>query len=179
MRVKHRLQAYAYAGRNVSDPVGAAAKDILAKYDISGAVRAPKGTIGAVMPALQYLQANPEQLEIAQPNSSNPALAEMDRRDREYRAIRSQGFWVTNNDETGYVLKVPSEYPGQTRSVRGKDGQPVTVLLRDIMAGNYVGKTGPYASDVQKRQAVRDVGALGGAQKQWQADQGAYGWGAN
>lgn len=160
-----KLQAYAYANKGVSNYVEQAAKDLMDRYDISGSLRAPKGTIKAVRNALDALQANPSRLDIAALPSANTALTDGDRQSLTRKRIASEGQWVTNQDESGYVLTLPSLYPGHRTIVKDSQGHPLEVRLKDILAGRYT--EGYYYN--QERQQEN-------ATKAWAQDQQAYDW---
>jgi hypothetical protein len=125
-----KLLAYQYAMRGQSGATAAknaVAAIIDAKYDINGTYRTPKELTSTIKPAARGVVNNLTADDLA-PIGGNPSMTDQQRRAGLLSAVRSDGAWLNNADESGIVLTYMAQ--GRRQPVIGKDGQPIQILFK-------------------------------------------------
>ena len=109
-----------YAGQGIDGATAAkrAVDEIIGqKYDVSGSLRTPKGMMGQVQSAGDYMLSNLKQSDIA-PNNASLAQAR-------------NGTWATLPDGSGVALMAKSTQGGYV-PVRGANGSYISMKFNNL-----------------------------------------------
>ncbi|MCX5617601.1 hypothetical protein NQF86_02790 [Bombella sp. TMW 2.2543] len=134
-----KMQALGYMGKGMglNDALKQARKDIVdLKYDTSGYLRTQKGEMDTTQDALATFmsQLKPDDVSVKE----LPGVSEKLSNDQVLANARESGKWVSVSDNSGYSLAIPSKTrPGEWQYLQGKDGNPIVVQRKDILAGRY------------------------------------------
>lgn len=130
MRDSVRTLAYykAYRGEAAATALQSAYEGVLGKkYDFEGTMRVPKGRMRDARAAI-WETVNELTAGDLGPVEGNPQLRPEDRINIALRAIKDNGQWIPNADDTGLVLTARGNN-NQPLEVRRHNGKPVEVLF--------------------------------------------------
>lgn len=111
------------------------------KYDFSGTIRAPKGSLQAVKDVGSYWIKHALKASDLQ-GSGQPGSRPQDMigksADDTLNDIRRRGMLVINHDESGYNVVLPTRISNRYRVVYGKDDRPLTLSMEEILHPSFI-----------------------------------------